>query len=217
VAAFAPWVLPADWSRWPSRVARSVDRLLALLADHQARATFFVLGWLAQRHPEVVRDIAAAGHEIASHGWDHARVTGQTPVAFRTSVRRTKQLLEALTGSPVLGFRAPSFSIIPGQEWALDVLIEEGYRYDSSLFPVRRRGYGYPNGRREPHWIDRAGGRLLEVGSPSLPVAAPISACSRTPCSAQRSATTSVAVSRPRSTSTRGRSTRSSRASPCRC
>jgi len=163
VAAFAPWVLAADWGRWPSRVARSVARLLTLLAEHQARATFFVLGWVAQQHPEVVRDIAADGHEIASHGWDHARVTTQTPAAFRASVRRTKQFLEALTGTPVLGFRAPSFSIVPGREWALDVLIEEGYRYDSSLFPIRRPGYGYPNGRREPHWISRSVGRLMEV------------------------------------------------------
>src|SRR2546425_2533561 len=168
VAAFAPWVLAADWGRWPSRVARSVARLLTLLAEHQARATFFVLGWVAQQHPEVVRDIAADGHEIASHGWDHARVTTQTPAAFRASVRRTKQFLEALTGTPVLGFRAPSFSIVPGREWALDVLIEEGYRYDSSLFPIRRPGYGYPGGRPDPHWIERPVGSIAEVPPATL-------------------------------------------------
>src|SRR2546426_10992973 len=168
VAAFAPWVLAADWGRWPSRVAACVHRLLTLLAQHQARATFFVLGWVAQQHPDVVRDIAAAGHEIASHGWDHARVTGQTPAAFRTSVRRTKQLLGALTGAPVLGFRAPSFSITPGQEWALDVLIEEGYSYDSSLFPIRRPGYGYPNGRPDLHWLERTVGRIAEIPPTTL-------------------------------------------------
>src|SRR5207249_3840637 len=99
VAAFAPWVLPADWCRGPSRLDRSVARLLALLPDHEPRATSFALASPAQRHPEVLRNLAAAGRETASHGWDHARVTGQAPLAFRTSVRRTKQLLEALTGS----------------------------------------------------------------------------------------------------------------------
>ena len=163
VAAFAPWIAPAEWDQWPSRLAASVATLLRLLADHHARATFFVLGWAAERHPRVVRDIAAAGHEIASHGWDHVRVTCQTPAAFRNSVRRTRTLLEDLVGAPVVGFRAPSFSIVPGREWALDVLLEEGYRYDSSLFPVRRPGYGYPNGHRDPHWIERPAGRLREL------------------------------------------------------
>ena len=137
--------------------------LLDLLARHHARATFFVLGWLAERHPTIVKSIAAAGHEIGSHGWDHRRVTEQTPAEFRESVRDTRQLLENLAGTPVSGFRAPSFSIVPGREWALDVLIEEGYGYDSSLFPVRRTGYGYPGGGRDPYWVDRPAGRLLEI------------------------------------------------------
>jgi polysaccharide deacetylase family protein (PEP-CTERM system associated) len=136
--------------------------LLQLLATHGTRGTFFVLGWLAERHPDLIRRIARDGHEIASHGWDHRRVTDQAPADFRCSVRRTKQLLEALSGTAVLGFRAPSFSITPGREWALDILLEEGYRYDSSLFPVQRPGYGYPNGHRDPHWLQRPGGRLAE-------------------------------------------------------
>ena len=158
----------ASWSQRESRVALGVLRLLRLLSDHRASGTFFVLGWIADRLPGLVREIAAAGHEIASHGWDHARVTEQTPPEFRDSVRRTRQTLEDLTGTRVSGFRAPNFSITPGREWALDVLIEEGYRYDSSLFPVRRAGYGYAGGRRDPHWLHRPAGWLAELPPATL-------------------------------------------------
>jgi polysaccharide deacetylase family protein (PEP-CTERM system associated) len=109
-----------------------------------------------------VRDIAAAGHEIASHGYWHERVTAQDRDAFREDVRTSKQTVEDLIGREVIGYRAPSFSIVPGCEWAFDVLIEEGYRYDSSLFPIRRRGYGYPNAPRVPHLIQRSAGSLAE-------------------------------------------------------
>ncbi len=168
VSAFEPHVARAEWDRFESRVVGQVDLLLDLLARHEARATFFVLGWVAQRRPELIRAIAGAGHEIASHGWDHVRVTHQTPRQFRESIRRSKDLLEEITAHPVLGFRAPSFSIVPGREWALDVLVEEGYRYDSSLFPVRRPGYGYPNGLSHPHWLDRPSGRLAEIPPTTL-------------------------------------------------
>ncbi len=168
VTAFEPHVRRADWECFESRVAGCVSRLLDLLASREARATFFTLGWVAQRHPDLVRRIGRAGHEIASHGWDHRRVTEQSALTFRDSVRRSKDLLEDLAGAPVLGFRAPSFSIVPGREWALDVLIEEGYRYDSSLFPVRRQGYGYVNGRPDPHRLERPAGRLLEVPPTTL-------------------------------------------------
>lgn len=168
VSAFERLVRYADWDGYESRVNDSVARLLDLLARRQTRATFFVLGWVAERHPGLVRRIAAADHEIASHGWDHARVTSQSPLAFRDSIRRTKIFLEDLAGVPVVGFRAPSFSIVPGKEWALDVLLEEGYRYDSSLFPVRRNGYGYAAGRRDPHWLERPTGRLAEVPPATL-------------------------------------------------
>jgi polysaccharide deacetylase family protein (PEP-CTERM system associated) len=153
-----------------SRVAPQVAQLLDLLAQHGARATFFVLGWVAERQPDLIRTIARAGHEIASHGWDHARVTEQTPEQFRASIRRSKELLETITGTPVLGFRAPSFSIVRGREWALDLLIEEGYRYDSSLFPVRRPGgdYGYPDGSPDPHWLARPAGQLAEIPPTTL-------------------------------------------------
>jgi polysaccharide deacetylase family protein (PEP-CTERM system associated) len=163
VSAFEPVVSRSAWSELESRVAMGVERLLELLAEHDARGTFFVLGWVADRHPRVVERIAAAGHEIGSHGWDHKRVTHIGQEEFRESVRRSKRTLEDLTGKPVLGFRAPSFSIVPGREWALDLLIEEGYRYDSSLFPIRRSGYGYVAGGRDPYWIERPAGLLLEV------------------------------------------------------
>jgi polysaccharide deacetylase family protein (PEP-CTERM system associated) len=163
VSAFEQLVPKFRWSSLESRVSGSVERLLDLLARHDARATFFVVGWVAQRHPELIRTIVGAGHEIGSHTWDHVRVTHQTPDEFRASVRRSKYVLEDLSGTAVLGFRAPSFSIVPGKEWALDILIEEGYRYDSSLFPIRRPGYGFPNGKRDLHWLHRPVGRLLEV------------------------------------------------------
>lgn len=163
VSAFESLVPRASWPSYPSRVAGSVARLLEMLARYQARGTFFVLGWLAERYPALVREIAAAGHEIASHGWDHRRVTQLQPDEFRESVARSRRLLEALSAQPVTGFRAPSFSITPGLEWALDILVEEGYTYDSSLYPIRRRGYGYAGGERDPHWITRPAGRIAEL------------------------------------------------------
>ena len=168
VSAFDRIVSRASWHTLESRVVANTHRLLDLFDRHGVRATFFVLGWVAERHPGLVRRIATAGHEIASHGWDHARVTEQSPLAFRDSIRRSKIFLEDLAATPVVGFRAPSFSIVPGHEWALDLLIEEGYRYDSSLFPVRRNGYGYANGHRDPHWLRRPTGRLAEVPPATL-------------------------------------------------
>jgi polysaccharide deacetylase family protein (PEP-CTERM system associated) len=168
VSAFESCIARCEWDRFESRVAAEVARLLDLLARHEARATFFVLGWVAERQADLIRTIARAGHEIASHGWDHTRVTHQTPRQFRDSIRHTKDVLEEISGAPVLGFRAPSFSIVPGWEWALDILIEEGYHYDSSLFPVRRPGYGYPNGLPHPHWLERPAGRLAEIPPTTL-------------------------------------------------
>ncbi len=168
-AALEPVVDRDSWTTRERRAERAVTTLLDLLARAGARGTFFVLGWVATHEPEMVRAIAAAGHEIASHGWDHQRVTRQTPPQFRASVRRTKRVLEDLTGSAVLGFRAPSYSIVPGREWALDVLVEEGYTYDSSLFPVWRPDeYGYPRANPDPHWMDRPAGRLAEIPPTTL-------------------------------------------------
>jgi polysaccharide deacetylase family protein (PEP-CTERM system associated) len=162
VSAFDAAVARADWYTLPSRLARNVDCLLDLLARHNTFGTFFVLGWLVERSPDVVRAIASAGHEIASHGWWHRRVTALTPDEFRSEARSSKAALEDVTGEPVLGFRAPNFSIVPGREWAFDVLVEEGYRYDSSLFPVRRPGYGYPHAVPQPHSIRCLAGELVE-------------------------------------------------------
>jgi len=164
VSALQGAVRREDWGRLESRVGRNVDRLLGLLQRHGTRGTFFTLGWIAEHHPGVVRAIAEAGHEVASHGYGHERVTALTPDQFRADVRRAKALLEDVTGRAVTGYRAPSFSIVPGGEWAFDVLLEEGYRYDSSLFPIRRPGgYGYPAAPSHPYWIERPAGRLLEL------------------------------------------------------
>jgi polysaccharide deacetylase family protein (PEP-CTERM system associated) len=169
VSAFEGSVPRSAWETLPSRVEGSVYGILDLLARHRARGTFFTLGWVAERHPKMIKRIADAGHEVASHGWDHVRVTHQTPEEFRVSVRRTKDCLEQLAGASVLGFRAPSFSIVPGREWALDILREEGYRYDSSLFPIRRPGgYGYASAGREPFVLERAAGPLVELPPATL-------------------------------------------------
>ena len=162
VRALESVVSPDEWLSRPSRVARSIDALLACLDRHGVRGTFFVLGWLAEHRPEVVRAIAEAGHEIASHGFRHERVTALNPETFREDLRSSKRVLEDLIGKVVLGYRAPSFSIVPGCEWAFDVLIEEEYRYDSSIFPIRRPGYGYPSAPRVPHVIRRSCGAIAE-------------------------------------------------------
>lgn len=170
VVALSPYAPRDRWGSFESRVEPAIDRLLELMAARNATGTFFTVGWVAERHPAMVRRIAAAGHELASHTYDHKRVTHQTRDAFRTSIRRTKRVLEDITGAPVLGFRAPSFSIVRGTEWALDVLIEEGHRYDSSLFPVSRSGYGYEGGQQDPYWIERPAGRIAEIPPATLRV-----------------------------------------------
>jgi len=163
VVALRRWAPRATWDQQPSRVVQNVDRLLELLARHGAVGTFFTLGWVAERQPGLVRRIAAAGHEVASHGWWHTQVTRLSPAEFREEVRTSRALLEDLSGQRVQGFRAPSFSIVPGYEWAFDVLLEAGYRYDSSLFPIRRPDYGWPGAPVEPHLIRRPAGALLEI------------------------------------------------------
>ncbi len=176
VSALAPHVPRRSWEQIPSRLERGMTRLIDICAQGNVLGTFFTLGWIARYHPAIIRRLSEAGHEIASHGWGHERVSTLTPQQFRTSVRDSKRELEDLTGRPVIGYRAPSFSIVRGGEWALDILVEEGYRYDSSLFPVRRRGYGFLNGARDPHCIATASGPLeefppatLKVGSMVLP------------------------------------------------
>jgi len=137
-------VTDGDWPHLPSRVEPYTYQILEQLAAAGRRATFFVLGWVAARHPELITAIARAGHEIASHGYEHHLVYHQTPEAFRDDIHRTKGMLEELIGSPVVGYRAPSYSIVRRSLWALDILAAEGYRYDSSIFPVHHDRYGIP-------------------------------------------------------------------------
>ena len=152
----------------PAACRHPQNKCHALLDEADARGTFFVLSWIAERHPALVREIAARGHEIASHGSDHKRVTQLSPSEFRASVRESKAVLEQIAGQEILGYRAPSFSIVPGREWALDILLEEGYVYDSSLFPIVRQGYGYPGTRPRPHRLKQPSGELLEFPPATL-------------------------------------------------
>lgn len=170
VSAFEAVLPRSAWGSQPSRVEANTNRLLDLLGRHDATATFFTLGWVARRAPQLVRRIVSAGHEIASHTWWHPRVSTLTPEAFREEVRSSKAVLEDVGGVAVTGFRAPSFSIRPGMEWAFDVLLEEGYAWDSSLFPIRRPDYGYPGTPLGPHLIQRPGGTLQEFPLATLDV-----------------------------------------------
>ena len=146
--------LPAQrWEQLPGRVRDASWRLLELCAACGVKATYFVLGWVAERYPELIREIAARGHEIACHGYAHRLVYRQSPAEFRADVRRSKSILEDVSGRPVLGFRAPTFSITSKSLWALEILAEEGFCYDSSIFPIRHDRYGIPGAERFPHKI----------------------------------------------------------------
>jgi polysaccharide deacetylase family protein (PEP-CTERM system associated) len=162
VQAFAGRIPRAEWNRWPSRIEENIDRLLGLLEETNAKGTFFVLGCVAQNHPQIVRRIAAAGHEIASHGMTHKMITELTPEKMREEARDSRRLLEDLSGSRVEGYRAPSYTVSPGTRWALEILVETGYVYDSSIFPIRGRRYGYPNGPTRPTRLATATSEIAE-------------------------------------------------------
>lgn len=151
------------WGSFESRVAANVARLLELLDTHRTRATFFVLGWVAERRPELIRTIAGCGHEIASHGYNHELITAQTPALFREDARKAKRLLEDLTGRPVQGYRAPGFTITPETSWALPILVEEGYSYDSSILPVKQDHGGIPGSWPLCHLRETSAGHIWEV------------------------------------------------------
>ncbi len=151
------------WGSMPARVENNAEQLLQVLDTHQTSATFFALGWIADRYPRLIRRILDQGHEVASLGYWHKRVTSMSPKAFREEVRASKARLEQVTGVPCLGFRAPSFSIRQGMEWAFQILVEEGYRYDSSMFPISRPDYGYPSAPRVPVKLETKSGTLLEL------------------------------------------------------
>ncbi len=161
VSAFEGSVDKTEWQTLPCRVEDNTLRILDLFAEHDVKGTFFMLGWVAERYPSLVRRIVAAGHEVASHGWEHIRVNTQAPDAFREDIVRTRSLLQDLSGQPVLGYRAASYSIGAGESWAWDQLAEAGYRYSSSIVPIRHDLYGIPDAPRFP--FDTAGGSLLEI------------------------------------------------------
>lgn len=163
VSAFDGVVPRSRWASLECRVEGNTDRLLRIFDDTKIKATFFVLGWVAERYPALIRRIAGEGHEVASHGYAHRLVYDLTPEMFRDDVRRSKCLLEQATGVPVEGYRAPSYSITPRSLWAIDVLIEEGFRYDASIFPIHHDRYGIPLSPRHPYWLNRDGGAIVEA------------------------------------------------------
>jgi polysaccharide deacetylase family protein (PEP-CTERM system associated) len=167
VSAFAPYIRRDEWDSRECRVERNVDRILALLAKHRTQATFFTLGWVAERYPAMVRRIVEQGHELASHGYGHQRASDLTADQLFDDVYRAKAILEDLGGQPVLGYRAPSFSIGTGNLWALDTLLQAGYRYSSSIYPVKHDHYGMPDAPRFAHEV-RPG--LIEVPPTTLRV-----------------------------------------------
>jgi polysaccharide deacetylase family protein (PEP-CTERM system associated) len=163
VSALASAIPRSTWAERESRVAASTDRLLAMLDERRIKGTFFVLGWVADKVPQLVKRIASLGHEVACHGYSHELIYRQTPAVFAEETRRSKSLLEDLTGMPVIGYRAASFSITPRSRWALDTLIEQGFAYDSSIFPVRHDRYGMPGADRAPGFVHApSGGRIAE-------------------------------------------------------
>jgi polysaccharide deacetylase family protein (PEP-CTERM system associated) len=161
VAAFAPNIHRDSWTSRESRVVGNTQRLLAIFEQFDVRGTFFVLGWVAERHPQLVRDIAAHGHEIACHGFSHRLVYEQSPEEFYAETLRSKNLLEDITGSAVLGYRAASYSIVRESLWALDILVELGFVYDSSIFPVHHDRYGIPDAERAPHRMSTPNGKFI--------------------------------------------------------
>lgn len=162
VNAFADRIAPDSWGGYPLRVGDNTRLILDLFDRFAVTGTFFVLGWVAERLPALVREIHRRGHEIACHGYGHQRLDLLGPERARDDIRRAKDLLEDLTGQPVAGYRAPTYSITRRTPWALDLLVELGFRYDSSIFPVRHDVYGMPDAPRFPHAIRRPAGEIME-------------------------------------------------------
>lgn len=148
VSAFEKVIDRSDWETLPCRVEQNTDKVMQIFADHDAKGTFFILGWVAKRYPQLIKRIAEQGHEIASHGWDHVRIIHMTPEQFKSDVTKTKALLEDLSGTQVKGYRAPSYSIGSSNLWALDILQETGHKYSSSIYPIHHDLYGMPQAPR---------------------------------------------------------------------
>ena len=153
VSAFAHSISRDRWDDYPLRVEQNTRRLLDMFDQHQSRATFFVLGWVAERNPALVKEIADRGHEVACHGFSHELVYKQTPEVFREETIKSKRILEDIIQAPVTGYRAASYSIVEKTLWALDILVEAGFEYDSSIFPVRHDRYGIPDAVEVPHHL----------------------------------------------------------------
>lgn len=173
VNAFKSVVDRVRWDEYPQRVFENTGRILDMLDEHDTRATFFVLGWVAERHPALVREIVRRGHEIACHGHGHQLIFEIGPDNFRADLRRSRLLLEDLSGGRIKGYRAPSFSITDRSMWALDILLEEGFAYDSSMFPIRHDVYGTPDIDPFPHRIVRERGALWEFPLTTLALRLP--------------------------------------------
>jgi polysaccharide deacetylase family protein (PEP-CTERM system associated) len=172
VEAFSDRIRREDWQTMPRRVVANTERVLELLAEHGQHGTFFVIGWIAERHPELVRKIHAAGHEVACHSFLHRLVYQLTPEEFREDTRRAKAVLEDSIGVPVIGYRAPSYSITQRSLWALEILAEEGFRYDSSIFPIRHDIAGIPDYPRTPNLHEFSSGKsILEFPATTLRLA----------------------------------------------
>ena len=170
VNAFARHVKQEQWDSFPLRVDRNTRHILDMLDSFSIKATFFILGWVAERLPELVKEIHRRGHEIACHGYGHELIYVIGPERFRADIRRSKSLLEDQCGVPVNGYRAPSYSITKQSLWALDILVEEGFKYDSSIFPVLHDTYGIPDAERFPHTIRTGAGALVEFPLTTLPM-----------------------------------------------
>ncbi len=177
VSAFERSISRDCWEQFPSRVVTNTQLILRLLAQHQVHGTFFILGWVAEKHPELVREIHQAGHEVASHSYWHRLVYELTPEQFRDDLRRSRDVLQQITAQPVTAYRAPSFSITQRSLWALDILAEEGFTVDSSIFPIYHDRYGIPGAEPRIHDLATASGPLREfppsivkVGAWNLPV-----------------------------------------------
>ena len=161
VSAFAKNIKQSDWDTQPLRVEKNTQRLMDLFDEVQVKATFFVLGWVADRNRGLIREIAARGHEVACHGYSHQLIYNQTPEVFREETNRSKSLLEDLVQKPVIGYRAASYSITSNSLWALDILAEAGFEYDSSIFPVHHDRYGIPDAIEVPHVLKTPNGHPI--------------------------------------------------------
>ncbi|QDS88357.1 Peptidoglycan deacetylase [Rosistilla ulvae] len=173
VSGFEHRIKRSEWEALPSRVEANTDRLLQLFDDCNVRGTFFVLGWVAHRHPELLRRIAAAGHELASHGYWHQLVYNLTPQQFRDDIRDSRSAISDATGKRVDAYRAPSFSITSKSMWAFEILVEEGFTVDSSVFPIRHDRYGVPDAQHEIHHRETAAGTIVEI-PPSVALLGPL-------------------------------------------